>query len=145
MEAELGRPPENVEVAASLGMASADVVEALGQATEPTSLSAVTGDAGSELGDTVPDTTSVPVAMEALGNTMRAAVDGLLSLLDDRERHVVESRFGLDGAEPRTLAAVAADVHLSVQRVAQIEKGAIAKLRRSPLARREHLLDLLAG
>ncbi|HEX2118169.1 MAG TPA: sigma-70 family RNA polymerase sigma factor [Acidimicrobiales bacterium] len=146
LEAELGRPPTVAELADSVGLETVDVLDALRHTSlEPLSLSGVAGDEGLDMSETIPDTTSPPVAEAAMAWTVRGEVDRLLSLLNERERHVVEARFGLDGHDPRTLASVAADLGMSVQGVAAIQKAAIAKLRRSPLARPDRLLDLLAG
>ena len=57
---------------------------------------------------------------------LRVAVN---EIPDDRRRHVLRRRFGLDGAEPQTLSEVGAEIGLSRERVRQIERDALAELR----------------
>jgi len=72
-----------------------------------------------------------------------AEVERLLGSLGERERQILRLRYGLDRGEPRTLEGVGAELHLTRERIRQIERNALAKLRRplSDLGAR----DLLAS
>jgi DNA-directed RNA polymerase sigma subunit (sigma70/sigma32) len=59
----------------------------------------------------------------------------LLSQLDNKERIIIERRFGLGDHEPQTLAEIGADMKLSRERIRQIEERALGKLRRSQRAK----------
>ena len=56
-------------------------------------------------------------------------IERLLKPLDEREREILRLRFGLDRGEPRTLEEVGESFNLTRERIRQIEKGAMAKLR----------------
>jgi RNA polymerase nonessential primary-like sigma factor len=60
----------------------------------------------------------------------RDRLHGLLARLDANERRVIQNRFGLDGEEPQTLQTLALQLRLSGERVRQIEREALVKLRR---------------
>jgi RNA polymerase nonessential primary-like sigma factor len=59
----------------------------------------------------------------------------LLSQLDEKERVIIERRFGLGDRDPQTLAEIGSDLHLSRERIRQIEERALLKLRRSQRAK----------
>ena len=59
----------------------------------------------------------------------------LLGQLDDKERVIIERRFGLGDLEPQTLAEIGTDLNLSRERIRQIEERALGKLRRSQRAK----------
>jgi RNA polymerase nonessential primary-like sigma factor len=64
------------------------------------------------------------------GDERRARLDEALAQLSDKERIVIEGRFGLRSPDPRTLEDIAGELRLSGERVRQIEKEALAKLHR---------------
>jgi len=131
---QLNRTPTVREIADDLEISEADV-QALSQiGGSDVSLSdhvGVDGD-GPELGDTL-EQGSVPAADVAL--TRRSLVerlDAALRELDEKEREVVTLRFGLDDdGEARTLQEIGDRMHLSRERIRQIESRAKEKLRRS--------------
>ena len=97
----------------------------------PISLDAVVGaDADTPLGDLLADRAAEEAMEEVL---VRAEVDRLLRIADreltDRERRIIEMRYGLGGQRPRTLREVGEEFGLTAQRVAQIEQRALQKLR----------------
>ena len=59
----------------------------------------------------------------------------VLGQLDEKERLIIDRRFGLGDKEPQTLAEIGADLHLSRERIRQLEERALNKLRRSRRAR----------
>jgi RNA polymerase sigma factor (sigma-70 family) len=144
LEGETGRPPTTGELAAELQMAEGDVATLLRYVVEPVSLTTPIGAEGeTELADIVADTaTPGPFELAAAG-MLGDEIDRLLSSLSDRERQILRLRYGLDRGEPRTLEDVGAELKLTRERIRQIERGALAKLRRplSDLGAR----DLLAS
>jgi DNA-directed RNA polymerase sigma subunit (sigma70/sigma32) len=69
------------------------------------------------------------VADLAERTTFRAVLERMLAVLDEREQLLVRMRFGLGGGEPATNREIASALHLSTERVRQIEARAMSKLR----------------
>jgi DNA-directed RNA polymerase sigma subunit (sigma70/sigma32) len=67
-------------------------------------------------------------------------VDGLLEVLDPREKKIICQRFGLDGGEPKTLEDVGKDFGITRERIRQLQNVALAKLRRA-LTKKEKVLE----
>ena len=143
-EGRNGRSPSFAELAEVLEISEAQVVELLQQGSEPVSLdSPVDTDGETELGDLVADAAS-PSPLDAVTEAMLSGeVNKLLSVLDEREREVVRLRFGFGGGDPRTLEEVGIALHLTRERIRQIERAALSKLRH-PSAKSESR-DLLAS
>ena len=99
-------------------------------------------EAGDSLGALLADDAQ-PVADVAERVTYRSVVTRMLRALDEREQQIITMRFGLDGREPAASAVIATALHLSTERVRQIEARALSKLRHpsvEPEAR-----ELIAG
>jgi RNA polymerase sigma factor (sigma-70 family) len=130
MEGRLGRMPTNAELAAEAGVSTADVESLARLMAEPVSLASPIGSEGEgELGDVVADddapTPFDVVAQEMLGGE----IERLMQRLGERERQILRLRFGLDRGEPRTLDEVGTEIGLTRERIRQIERSALAKLR----------------
>ena len=135
MEAERGRDPTVDELAAELGMTPLRVAELLTAAVEPVSTSERIGPGGAvELGDALADPSAEDALEQALAALVPDQVERLLGRLDDRDRRVLCLRYGLDGSDPRSRAAVGECLGLSAERVRQIEARALARLRHMPEA-----------
>jgi RNA polymerase sigma factor (sigma-70 family) len=144
LEAKLGRRPTIAELAADLGLDEYKVVEIIRYAGEPASLSEpLRSDGDAELGDFVEDLSAVSPFEAAAQSLLAGEVAKLLVVLDDRERAIVQLRFGLDRGEPRTLDEVGAHFNLTRERIRQIEARAMSKLRHPTLEMNAH--DLLGG
>ena len=105
LEPELGRPPTHEELAKATGLSLLHVEEALGVPEARVSLNAPVGDDDAVLGDLFADD-AAERPEEAAEDALRArAVREALAQLPERERRIVELRFGLDG-EPRSLEAL---------------------------------------
>ena len=129
----LGREPLVSELAAHTGMGIEHTLELLRAAQTPVSLNQPVGEDGTELGELVPDEAA---AFESEMHEVQLADDehaaklpALLGRLSDRERRVVEMRHGLSGDAPRTLTEIGGYLSLSRERVRQIEKEAVRRLR----------------
>jgi RNA polymerase primary sigma factor len=67
-------------------------------------------------------------------------MDGVLDVLDDREKKIISQRFGLDGGKPKTLEDVGKNFGVTRERIRQLQNVALAKLRRA-LSKNENLWD----
>ncbi len=112
-------------------------------AQEPVSLDTPVGsDEESSLGDFVPSTAPEPID-EASRHILREELAEVLESLDDRERGVLEMRFGLKDGKIYTLEEVGAHFGITRERVRQIESKALRKLRNPQLSSK--LRDFLAS
>jgi len=131
----LGREPTSAEIAEEIGCSTAEVREVLRMAQQPISLEKPVGEEdGSELADFVPDDMAASpfeIASEAL---RRENVGRVLSFLPRREREVIELRYGITGGPQRTLEEVGRALHITRERVRQIENRTLKKLQTLPAA-----------
>ncbi len=138
LTASLGREPTVAEVADALELTEVDVLEMMSYDREPVSLEQAVGDDGqSELGDFVAvfDPRQEPPDLVAHGQ-LRHEVEIVLATLSQREQSVIRLRFGLDDGRQRTLDEVGRECGLSRERIRQIEKGSLLKLRHPSRAQR---------
>jgi RNA polymerase primary sigma factor len=131
----LGREPEPEEIAAELRWSVGDVKEILRVAQLPVSLEKPVGDEDeSELGDFVADDAVSEPFEEASEHLQREGVRRALDALPERERQVIELRYGLTGLEPLTLEEVGRAFGVTRERIRQIENNTLKKLKRLPEA-----------
>ena len=122
---ELGREPTPDELAQKLQMPKEQVTEILRIMMEPVSLETPVGDEeDTHLGDFMPDLAFPPPSEEASYRVMRAQLLEVLSTLTERERKVLELRFGLEDGEVHTLEEVGEEFHVTRERIRQIESEA---------------------
>jgi RNA polymerase primary sigma factor len=126
---QLGREPDADEIAAELEVSADEVREIVGMARVPVSLERPVGEDGqATLGEFVEDESAEsPLELAALALRRRALRD-VLDALPGRERQVLELRFGLDGAEPRTLEQVGHAFGVTRERIRQIETSTLKQL-----------------
>ena len=135
----LGRDPTVEEIAEEAGIPVERVVEVRRVSREAVSLDTPVGDDGeTSLGELIEDDDSVSAADIAEHHALLDELDGLLATLPPREATIISLRFGLRDGRQHTLQEVADQVGLTRERVRQLEKHALAKLR-EPL-RHEPLL-----
>lgn len=130
LERRLGREPEVVEIAEELDIDEEKVIDLIRLAREHVSLDApVEEDGDTALGDLIArDATPGPDEM-VLDAEDRQRLEALLDCLDDRSADVVRRRYGLLDGRQAKLADIAAVWGITAERVRQIERHAIAKLR----------------
>ena len=129
LEADLGRSPTSVEVAAVTGDDPAEVAASLDWDRDVRSLDEpIRADTDLVLADLVADPTKI-TEDTAIDSLQAEVVDDLLRPLDPRERRILRLRFGVDRGEPRTFPEVAAELGLSKERIRQLELRAFCKLR----------------
>lgn len=132
-----GRAPSPEELSEFTGVPIETVARALEVVAQPISLDAPVGPAndGAELSDFVADEASIPAEDVVASRELREETAALLRILDDREQLVIRARFGLGGAQPRTLEEIGATLDVSRERARQLEREALRKLRAASSAR----------
>ncbi|MEV6971547.1 sigma-70 domain-containing protein, partial [Hamadaea sp. NPDC051192] len=133
---QLGREPSIAQLAAALEVPEYQVIELMSYDREPVSLDQAVGDDGeSALGDFVSCAAPATEDSVALGQ-LRGEVAFVLATLSQREQAVIRLRFGLDDGRQRTLDEVGKEFGLSRERIRQIEKTTLSKLRQPERAGR---------
>ncbi|MFJ6212575.1 sigma-70 family RNA polymerase sigma factor [Streptomyces sp. NPDC092296] len=128
---ELGREAEPAEVAAELGSSEERVKDVLDWARDPVSLNMTVDDEGeTQFGDLVEDTAAVSPEDAVLVMLRREQLDDLIGRLDDRTASIIRSRYGMEDGRERTLTEVGKQHGLTRERIRQIEKHALAELKR---------------
>jgi RNA polymerase primary sigma factor len=128
LEVELGREPTKEELAEATGLPIQHVDEALGAAQASVSLNQSVGaDDEGELGDLFADREAVDPFDEAEESLRKQGVRKALNALPERERRILELRFGFEG-DPWTLEAIGAELGLTRERVRQLEGQALQRL-----------------
>jgi RNA polymerase primary sigma factor len=131
----LGREPEPTEIAAELRWPLDEVRDILRVSQLPISLEKPIGDEDeSQLGDFVADDEVAEPFEEASEHLQREGVRRALDALPERERQVIELRYGLSGLEPLTLEEVGKTFGVTRERIRQIETNTLKKLRALPEA-----------
>ena len=130
LRAELGREPLMEEIARDVEMTTDEVEQIRRSAQVPVSLEKPVGDDDeSEFGHFLADE-SAPLPDELAETTLqREALRSILGALSERERTVLELRYGLDGQQPRTLDEVGRHFQVTRERIRQIEHQGLKKLR----------------
>jgi RNA polymerase primary sigma factor len=127
---KLGRQPIEKELASETGLPSKKM-ESLLKLSSGGSVSFETpvGEEGSQLGDFIADQASLQPEEQSTASLLREELSKTLGSLTPRERRIIELRFGLGNEYSRTLEEVGTELGLSKERIRQIEKEALAKLR----------------
>ncbi len=133
LQAKLGRDATREELAEAAGLSLQHVDEALDAADAPVSLNASVGsDGDAELGDLFSDPTAADPAEDAAESLKRQTVQKALARLPERQRRIVELRYGF-GGETTSLEAIGKELGITRERVRQLERDALDRL--------EHELD----
>ncbi|WP_229925072.1 RNA polymerase sigma factor [Streptomyces sulfonofaciens] len=132
---ERGYEPTPQEVAAQLDLTHERVSEVLRLAQEPVSLHAPVGEEDDvALGDLIEDGDAASPVESAAFLLLRQHLDAVLSTLGERERKVVQLRYGLADGRPRTLEEIGRIFGVTRERIRQIESKTLGKLRDHALA-----------
>jgi RNA polymerase primary sigma factor len=130
LRAELGRQPNEDEIALEMGLDKERVSWLFQVAQEPVSLETPVGEDGdSELGQFIEDRSTPSPHDEAARQLMREEVEDVLDSLPARERRVMQLRFGLIDGHQRSLDEVAGRLGVSRQAVREIERAALGRLK----------------
>jgi RNA polymerase primary sigma factor len=133
---QFGRAPTSAEIAQETGLSKEHVDLARQHRNSLVSLSSPVGAEGdTDLGDLIADESADAPFEDVIRRIDRRVLDAQLARLSDRERDVIELRFGLS-AEPCTLAEIGERFELTRERIRQIEARALGKLRHPSVRRR---------
>jgi RNA polymerase primary sigma factor len=128
LEAELGRHATEHELAKATGLTSRQIEQTLAAARVTASLNQAVGrDDDAELADLLEDTQAAEAFEQTLASLAAEEVRAALRALPQRERLVIELRFGLDGEE-RTFAAIASELDLTRERVRQLMLSGLRRM-----------------
>ena len=134
---DLGREPTSEEIAAQMEITAEKVREIIKVSQEPVSLETPIGEEDdSHLGDFIEDHTALAPADAASHQLLKEQVEDVLDSLTERERKVLQLRFGLDDGRSRTLEEVGKEFHVTRERIRQIEAKALRKLRHPSRSRK---------
>ncbi|MER7669690.1 RNA polymerase sigma factor [Kitasatospora sp. NPDC096128] len=127
---ERGLEPTAADIGTVLELTEVRVRELLRLAQEPISLHTPVGEEDDvALGDLIEDADAASPAESATFLLLRRHLDAVLATLGDRERQVVQLRYGLDDGRPRTLEEIGAVFGVTRERIRQIESKTLVKLR----------------
>jgi RNA polymerase primary sigma factor len=134
----LGREPRSDEIAGELELTAEQVREILRMAQLPVSLEKPIGEEehARVVGDFVEDELAESPLDATAVSLRREHIDCALAVLPERERRVIELRFGLDGGQPQTLDEVGRTLGVTRERIRQIENTTLKTLASLPEAQR---------
>ena len=136
MSDELGREPTDEELGEEIGIASEKVARLKSVGIRPASLDApIADDDSTEFAELIGDDEAQTPFELLRDKNLLGEVDGLLEVLDPREKKIISQRFGLDGGKPKTLEDVGKDFGITRERIRQLQNIALAKLRRALIQR----------
>ncbi len=144
---DFGREPTPEEISAECKMAVERVRSVLKMAQQPISMQQPVGDSDdTSFGDFLEDKSAENPMEGASFASLREKLDGVLGTLNERERAVIEQRFGLKDSNPHTLEEVGRQFNVTRERIRQIEAKALRKLRHpTRIGKIKGFLDTSAG
>ena len=127
---ELGHEPSTKQLAKALKMSEEKVEEVIQIAMDPISLDKPVGDEDDSIvADFIADQSAISPESNAERVMLKEKIQGFLAKLKERERRVLELRFGINDDHPRTLEEVGKELKVTRERIRQIEDKALKKLR----------------
>jgi RNA polymerase primary sigma factor len=143
LEQNLGRRPTPEEIAAEMELPADSIRGMMDASQHAIALERPVGDDGdSEFGDFIEDQDTPSPVESATQHLLQETIEEVLSELTPRQSHILRLRFGLGGGDPHTLEEIANKFGLSRERIRQLEKEALRRLRHPRLA--HNLRDYLS-
>ncbi len=137
LEKELGRKAGKEEIAKALNLSAEQMERVFRAPTHTLSLEKPVGEEGeSQLSEFIQDEDIPPPVEVVLDGQLREQLNDALQKLPDRERRIIDLRFGLSDGDPRTLQEIAEEFELSRERIRQIEGEVLRKLRHPHFSRK---------
>lgn len=128
----LGREPTDQELAEEVGLPRHKLAMIKLASQRPTSLDAPVNEGeATEYSEVIGDERAANPLDALADKNLHGELDGLLGLLDDRERRIIDVRFGLTGAKPMTLEEVGTLFGVTRERIRQLQNSAIMKMRKA--------------
>jgi RNA polymerase nonessential primary-like sigma factor len=132
---QLGREATKEELAKESGLTPEKVVDLLDHARDPVSLDMPVGtEEDAPLGDFIEDSDATDAESAVISGLLQDDLRRVLATLDPREQAVIRLRYGLEDGQPRTLDQIGKQFGLSRERVRQIEREVMSKLRQGERA-----------
>jgi RNA polymerase nonessential primary-like sigma factor len=134
---QLGREATHEELGAEVGLTAEKVADLLDHARDPVSLDMPVGtEEDAPLGDFIEDSEAADAESAVISGLLQDDLRRVLATLDEREQAVIRLRYGLEDGQPRTLDQIGKRFGLSRERVRQIEREVMSKLRQGERAER---------
>jgi RNA polymerase primary sigma factor len=128
----LGREPTDEELAEEIGLPRRKLAMLKQASQRPTSLDAPINEGeATEYGEIIGDERAVNPLEMLSDKNLQGQLDGLLAVLDERERKIIDERFGLTGKKPMTLEEVGRQFGVTRERIRQLQNSALTKMRRA--------------
>jgi RNA polymerase primary sigma factor len=128
----LGREPTDEELADEIGLPRRKLAMLKQASQRPTSLDAPINEGeATEYGEIIGDERAANPLEMLSDKNLQGQLDGLLSVLDERERKIIDERFGLTGKKPMTLEEVGRQFGVTRERIRQLQNSALTKMRRA--------------
>ncbi len=139
LKGDLGREPTREEIASRMNLSVQDIEDLLMLEEKDISLSDSFHDEDMKMEERISDEIQPSVEYQIIKNSIEGQIREILGELDEKEALVLKWRFGLDDDQPLTLQEIGDRLHLTRERIRQIEQKAMRKLSRS------HTLQQLRG
>ena len=128
----MGREPTDEELADEIGVPRRKLALLRQASHRPTSLdSPINEGEATEYGEVISDERAMNPLDMLSDKNIHAELDGLLDVLDERERRIIDKRFGLDGRKALTLEEVGREFGVTRERIRQLQNSALTKMRRT--------------
>ena len=142
----LGREPTDDELAEEVGLPRRKLAMLRQASQRPTSLDAPINEGeATEYGEVISDERAENPFDTLADKNLHGEIDGLLSVLDERERRIIDERFGLTGKTPMTLEDVGREFGVTRERIRQLQNSALNKMRRALSKKEKPLPKPLTG
>lgn len=139
---ELGREPTDDELGEEVGIPGENVARLKSLGIRPLSIDVpISDDDSTEFAEVIGDEEAQTPFEMLRDKNLLDEMDGLLSVLDKRERKIIAQRFGLEGEKPKILEEIGKSLGVTRERIRQLQNTALTKLRRA-LRKREDVLNL---
>ncbi len=130
----LGREPTDDELATELGLPRQKIAMLKQAAQRPTSLDAPINEGeATEYSEVISDESASDPSEMLSDKNLHGEISGLLAILNDRERQIIDERFGLSGLKPMLLEDVGREFGVSRERIRQLQNSALTKMRKALL------------
>lgn len=128
----LGREPTDDELAEELGLPRQKIAMLKQASQRPTSLDAPINESdATEYGEVISDENATSPLDALSDKNLYGEISGLLSILNERERRIIDERFGLNGLKPMLLEDVGREFGVSRERIRQLQNSALEKMRKA--------------
>ncbi len=142
----LGREPTDDELAEEVGLPRRKLAMLRQASQRPTSLDAPINEGeATEYGEVISDERAENPFDMLADKKLNGEIDGLLAVLDERERRIIDERFGLTGKTPMTLEDVGREFGVTRERIRQLQNSALNKMRRALSKKEKPLPKPLTG